>query len=75
MKYVCNRNKERGRRRDAGDGKKSTRNSIKIGEICIVPWNVGKSRDVVERLRGNRNLGAKEEERGNLAEEERGGPE
>lgn len=40
-----------------GSGKKSTRNSIKIGEICIVPRNVEKRRDVVERLRGNRNLG------------------
>ncbi|KYQ48306.1 hypothetical protein ALC60_12634 [Trachymyrmex zeteki] len=42
---------------------KSTRNSIKIGEICIVPRNVGKRRDVVERLRGNRNLSMKEEGR------------
>lgn len=48
---------------DAGDGKKSTRNSIQIGEICIVPRNVGKRRDVVERLRGNRNLSAEEEGR------------
>lgn len=27
--------------RGTGGGKESTRNSIKIGEICIVPRNVG----------------------------------
>lgn len=63
-KHIRNRNGERSEReeaktrRGAGSGKKSTRNSIKIGEICILPRNVEERRDVVERLRGNRNLDA-----------------
>jgi len=52
------RERERERWGEAGNGKQSRRNSIKIGEICIAPRNAGKRRDVVERLRGNRNLGA-----------------
>ncbi|EGI69048.1 hypothetical protein G5I_02218 [Acromyrmex echinatior] len=55
--YRCREREKRSQK------EKSTRNSIKIGEICIVPRNVGKRRDVVERLRGNRNLSMKEEEK------------
>jgi len=55
-------------------GKQSRRNSIKIGEICIAPRNAGKRRDVVERLRGNRNLDAERRGKRGNAVRERGDP-
>ncbi|KYM99067.1 hypothetical protein ALC62_10181 [Cyphomyrmex costatus] len=55
--YRCREREKRSQK------EKSTRNSIKIGEICIVPRNMGKRRDVVERLRGNRNLSMKGDEK------------
>lgn len=56
-----------------GGKNESKRNSIKIGEICIVPRNVEEHRDVVECPRGNGNPGTKKKT--NCKRRERNGTE
>lgn len=54
----------------AGGRDGARRNSIKIGEICIVPRNVEERRDVVECPRGDGNPSTKK--RTNCEREEKG---